>query len=196
MTFDSFELAVIELASRGVRLTVTNVAANLHVAPAKAEEWLDQMAREGRLDLELDEVVGLVFYRVRGLTPPPRDIVVPSARPTPPALPREPRGQKSTALAAALGLLLPGAGLVYAAPVSAAAVVGLFTLVAVKMLAAFPLLGPLLSSIGLGLCALASGVLGLLYARQYNRHGRRTHLAPSTRRALIQQAATTFAHRP
>ena len=47
MTFDSFELAVIDLASRGVRLTVANVASHLHVAPAKAEEWLDQMAREG-----------------------------------------------------------------------------------------------------------------------------------------------------
>lgn len=194
MTFDSFELAVIELATRGVRLTVANVAANLRVAPAKAEEWLDRMAREGRLDLELDEVVGLVFYRVRGLTSPPRDLAVP-ARPAAASPPR-PRGNKSTALAAALGLILPGAGLVYAAPVSAAAVVGLFTLVAVKMLAAFPLLGPLLSSIALGLCALASAVLGLLYARQYNRHGRRTHLAPSTRRALIQQAAATFAHRP
>lgn len=193
MTFDSFELAVIDLASRGVRLTVANVASHLHVAPAKAEEWLDQMAREGRLDLELDEVVGLIFYRVRGLTPPPRDIAV---RPVPSrAIPREPRGNKSTALAAALGLLLPGAGLVYAAPVSAAAVVGLVILVAVKMLSALPLLGPLLSSIALGLGALVSAVLGLLYARQYNRHGRRTHLAPSTRRALIQQAATTFAHR-
>ena len=193
MTFNRFELAVIELASRGVRLTVANVAANLRVAPAKAEEWLDQMAREGRLDLELDEVVGLVFYRVRGLTPPPRDIVV---APTPAYASPRPSKQKSTALAAALGLMLPGAGLVYAAPVSAAAVVGLVTLVTVKMLAAFPLLGPLLSSIALGLCALASAVLGLLYARQYNRHGRRTHVAPSTRRALIQQAAATFAHRP
>lgn len=194
MTFDSFELAVIELASRGVRLTVANVASHLHVAPAKAEEWLDQMAREGRLDLELDEVVGLIFYRVRGLTPPPQDIV---PRPVPSRpMPADPKGKKSTAVAAALGLLLPGAGLVYAAPVSAAAVVGLVVLVAVKMLSAFPLLGPLLSSIALGLGALASAVLGLLYARQYNRHGRRTHLAPSTRRALIQQAAATFAHRP
>ena len=111
-------------------------------------------------------------------------------------MPADPKGKKSTAVAAALGLLLPGAGLVYAAPVSAAAVVGLVVLVAVKMLSAFPLLGPLLSSIALGLGALASAVLGLLYARQYNRHGRRTHLAPSTRRALIQQAAATFAHRP
>jgi len=193
MSFDRFELAVIELASRGVRLTVANVAANLHVAPTKAEEWLDRMAREGRLDLELDEVVGLVFYRVRGLSPPPRDLAI---VPPPPPEPIEPKKHKSTALAAALGLILPGAGLVYAAPVSAAAVCGLVTLVVVKMLAAFPLLGPLLSSIALGLCALGSAMLGLLYARQYNRHGRRTHLAPSTRRALIQQAAATFAHRP
>jgi hypothetical protein len=192
MTYDRFELAVIELANRGVRLTVANVAAHLRVTPKKSEEWLDQMAREGRLDLELDEVVGLVYYQVRGLTPPPTDIVV---APTPPR-PTVPAGRKSTALAAALGMFFPGAGLVYAAPVSAAAVVGLVTLVAFHMLAALPLVGWLVSTIGLGICALASGVLGLLYARQYNRHGRRTHLAPDTRRALLHQAATTFAWRP
>lgn len=195
MTKDRFELAIIELASRGVRLTVANVAAHLRVAPNKAEQWLDQMAREGRLDLELDEVVGLVFYRVRGLTPPPSDIVVAPRPPRPPS-PPQPSGNKSVAVAAALGLMLPGAGLVYAAPVSAAAVCGLVTLVAVKMLAALPIVGWLLSSTALGICALASGVLGMLYAKQYNRHGRRTHLAPDTRRSLMHQAAATIAWRP
>ena len=67
MKFERFELAVIDLASRGVRLTVPNVAACLRLEPQKAEQWLDRMAYEGRLDVEVDESEGYVFYRVRGL---------------------------------------------------------------------------------------------------------------------------------
>jgi hypothetical protein len=194
MSFDRFELAVIELANRGVRLTVANVAAQLHVAPKKAEKWLDDMAREGRLDLELDEVVGLVFYRVRGLTPAPTSIALRPAS-IPPVVHR---GHKSPVAAAMLGLLLPGAGLLYAAPASVAAIAGLVTLVAITMTGALPVIGGLLSSITLGLCALLSGALGVMYVKQYNRHGRRTHLAPAAQQAALrqaQQAASTFAWR-
>ncbi|MCA9623848.1 MAG: hypothetical protein KC731_32725 [Myxococcales bacterium] len=192
MTFDQFELAIIELAGRGVTLTVANVAAHLHVTPTKAEEWLDEMAKTGRLDLELDETVGLIYYRVRGLTPPPTDLAL---RPRVPVAPRLTKPKNAT-VAAVLGLLLPGAGLLYAAPVTAALVVGLITLAAVKMLSALPVVGALLSSVGLGICALGSAYLGTLYARQYNRHGRRTHLEPATRRALLAQAASTVTWRP
>jgi hypothetical protein len=179
MKFEPFELAVIELASRGVRLTVPNVAAALRLEPGKAEQWLDRMAYEGRLDVELDEEEGYVFYRVRGLSPMPTTLV---PRPTF----RMMRAHKSITAGALLGLLVPGLGLVYAAPVSVAAIAAIATLAAVKMLGVLPLFGPILSSIALGIAALTSAVLGALYVKQYNRFGRRTHLG---RRDLADHAA-------
>jgi hypothetical protein len=173
MTYEQFELAVIQLARQGVRLTLANVCAGLHLEFARAEAWLDQMAQDGRLDVELDESEGLVFYRVRGLGPMPSSLQLRAPQPVQRA-PR--RGKKSALVAVAFGLLVPGAGLLYAAPWSVALAGGLLAMVLVKMVGALPLLGGLLSSVVLGLCALSSALLGVLYTKQYNRYGRRTHL--------------------
>lgn len=173
MTFEAFELAVMDLASRGVRLTVANVCVHARLAPSRVEEMLDRMAHEGRLDVELDEDRGLIFYVVRGLTPAPQHLAVRAIDYRAPA----PRiANKSVALGAVLGLLMPGIGLVYAAPWSAALAVFAATFVAVKMVAAIPLFGWLLSSVVLGVGALASAALGMIYVRRFNQHGRRTHL--------------------
>jgi hypothetical protein len=138
---------------------------------------LDRMAREGRVDVELDEDRGVIFYVVRGLTPPPAHLAVrPIDYGAYYAQQTAPKGDKSVAIAAVLGLLFPGVGLLYAAPWTAALAVGLGTLVVVKMVAAIPLLGWLLSPAVMGVCALASGVLGAMYARKFNRAGKRTHL--------------------
>jgi hypothetical protein len=174
MNYDRFELSVIELASRGVRLTVANVTASLRVEPNRAEEWLDRMAQEGRLDVEIDEEVGLIFYRVRGLSPTTTALA--HGWPTGEQVLDQPKGSKSAAAGALLGLMLPGVGLIYAAPWTVAALGTVATLVAVKMFAALPLIGWLLSSIALGVCALASGLAGMLYTHEYNRRGGRKHL--------------------
>ncbi len=170
MKFEEFEVSVIELASRGTRLTIANVVAALGVAPKSAEEWLDQMAHAGRLEVELDENEGVVFYKVRGLSLQqqgqgwfgPRPMVR--------------KREKSALVGALAGLLVPGFGLVYAAPLSAAALATLCIIVATKMAAAFPLIGPLLSSVVLGVAALCSAALGAAYVKQYNVRGRREHL--------------------
>jgi len=185
MNYDRFELSVIELASRGIRLTVANVTASLHVEPSRAEEWLDRMAQEGRLDVEIDEDVGLIFYRVRGLSPPSTALVhgwQPQGRAI-----EQPKGPKSAAVGAVLGLVLPGVGLLYAAPWTAAAIGTVGTIVLVKMFAALPLIGWLLSSIVLGLCAIGSGLAGMLYTHEYNRQGGRRHLP---KQQVVAQAAS------
>jgi hypothetical protein len=177
MTRDDFEVAVIDLASRGVRLTTANVAAFVRLSPGKVEAWLDELAFAGRLEVELDEAEGLCFYRVRGLTPtPPGALAIAPIRydatPTAPA-----RRHKTPLLAALLGLALPGVGLLYAAPLSAAVFATVATLVSVKMLGALPLVGWLLKSVALGICAIVSALLGSKYARVYNLHGRRAHIS-------------------
>jgi hypothetical protein len=170
MKFEQFQVAVIELASRGTRLTIANVVAAVRLEPAIAEQWLDEMAQSGRLDVELDESEGVVFYRVRGLSLEPREGWFGSA----PIVPRKKR-TKSAVVGALFGLLLPGIG-IYAAPFSAAVLASLCVLVAVKMVGAIPLLGGLLSSIVLGIAALSSAALGAAYAKRYNLKGKREHL--------------------
>ncbi len=175
MKYGEFQIAVIELAAAGTTISVANVVAALRVEPAQTEEWLDQMAREERLTLELDEEVGAIYYRVPGLTVQPARLWSPSFREPTPGLARKEK-TKSVAAAALLGLLLPGAGLLYAAPLSAAAIATVAVIVVVKMTAAFPLIGWLLSSVALGLCAVATAVLNAVYVKQYNRAGKRIHL--------------------
>ena len=176
MTFEAFELAIIDLASRRVRITVANVAMHTRLSPSRVEEMLDRMACDGRLDVELDEDRGCIFYVVRGLTPPPEHLVVRSSYQAPRPVETAARGNKSVALGTALGFLAPGVGLLYAAPWKAAAVISVAIVVGVQMVGAIPLLGWLLSSVVLGLAALISAVLGAIYTRKYNQMGRRTHL--------------------
>jgi hypothetical protein len=191
MTFQRFELSVMQLASRGVRLTVANVSAQIGVEPQQAEAWLDDMARQGRLDVELDEDVGLIFYRVRGLSPPPAYLATAPHRNAP--QPLQTQTDKNPRVAALLGLLLPGAGLIYAAPLSVAVFGGLLTLVLVNTAAAVPLLGGIASSVVLGLCALTSSLFAVMYTRRYNEHGRRTHLVAGTPRRIASAAAQSAA---
>jgi hypothetical protein len=63
--YDDFQDAVIELADGGTRLTKGNVALRLKIEPATASAMLDRMARDGRLELDLDERSGEIFYEVR-----------------------------------------------------------------------------------------------------------------------------------
>jgi hypothetical protein len=177
MKFERFELSVIELAGQGVQLSVPNVSAYLRVAPSKTEEWLDKMAYEGRLDVELEEDQGYVYYRVRGLTPFPGG----SHTPMPSAMVVRPellpmRGQKSATWGAIFGLLIPGFGLFYAAPITAAILGGVALAVLVNVAGAFPLLGPLFAAMTLALGALTSAILGAEYTKRYNAFGCRTHL--------------------
>ena len=194
MTQQRFEQSVIELASRNVQLTVANVVAHLGVAPDQCETWLDAMARNGRLDVELDEDRGLIYYRVCGLTAPPPP-AAPRADSTGQGRPRAPRAMasertpKSARAAALCGLLFPGFGLLYAAPFSAALIGGLVSVVAVKMAAVIPLIGPALSAIAFGICALASALFGVLYTRRYNDAGKRVHLRAGTPRRVCETAA-------
>jgi hypothetical protein len=77
--------------------------------------------------------------------------------------------RKNVPLAFVLGLLLPGLGLAYAAPWLVA---GLGTVVAIVV---YKLLGwiPIIGSVAMGLAALLTGGLNVLYARAYNNGGAR-----------------------
>ena len=196
MTYEAFELAVIDLASKRVRLTVANVAAFTKVTPTQVEAWLDQMSAAGRLECELDENLGLIYYRVRGLSDvghsPNSWAVTWPITPAPIHYPT-PRRQKNVVLGAIFALLFPGFGLIYCAPLSATFVATLVIFLAVKMAGAFPLIGGLLGSVTLGVCALASAFLATMYVRKYNAEGKRGHVhAEATRiaeRRIAQHVA-------
>ncbi len=70
----NFQVAVIDVAWRGVPLTVANVVAHLRIDPELVERDLDRMARDGRVDVEVDvevevdDTLAAVVYRVRGLS--------------------------------------------------------------------------------------------------------------------------------
>jgi hypothetical protein len=189
MKYEEFQVTVIELASQGTVLTVANVVALTRLEPAQVEGWLDQMTREGRLEIEVDDPSAAVCYRVPGLTVRPPRFWQPSRA----AGVRPPR--KSTAVGVLAGLLVPGFGLLYAAPLSVAAIAGVVVLLGVKMLGAVPLLGGLLASIALGIGALGSGLLAVAYVRQYNRVGRRSHLPAPADGDWPRHAATAIMER-
>lgn len=191
MDYSEFQVEVIRLASAGEKLTAANVVAELRVDPERVERWLDRMAREGRLDLEVDEDEGVVVYRVRGLSTRARPRArldglaaaghlldprvariaksfMKSDRPLPLAARRDVR------VAALLGALFPGAGLAYAAPWSVALIGTVAVWVGFKILAmvSFFFLGvPFLVA-----AAACSALLGGLYAHRYNQTGRRARL--------------------
>ena len=205
MDYSRFQVAIIEIASEGTRLTTANVVSRLRIDPKKAEKMLDQMARDGRLDLEVDETEGVVVYSVRGLTPPPSRVddgwsaprsagrssamaalaafdpmhvgtALAFGKPFRSASPLPPSLRRSVPVAVVLGFMVPGLGLAYAAPWT---VVALTTAV---VIAGFKLL-PLLLGVPFLLCAmLASAILGGLYAHRYNQTGRRAPLAPEPAR--------------
>ncbi len=63
--YDDFQDAVLDLADGGTRLTKGNVALRLRIEPASAGTMLDRMTRDGRLELDIDERSGEIFYEVR-----------------------------------------------------------------------------------------------------------------------------------
>ena len=186
MKLDDFEMAVIDLAHDGVRLTVPNVVARLKVPPTKAEAWLDELGAKGRLEVEVDGD-GIVYYRVRGLTTKAargdRGGLVPygerAVRQAAEGALRDrfgqstlPKDQRKNLLVAFLAaLLLPGLGLFYAAP-WVAAILGTLAAMVLLWLAKLPLIGGIIAAA----TALTSGVAGLLYAVEYNKSGKRTHI--------------------
>jgi len=193
--YAKFQVAVVELADEGIRLTPANIVARLRIQPAEAEQHLARMTRERRLELD-DEDDGVPVYRVRGLSPSggrgasslsslkeaaTSAVLVErvsavfrlgrplqkGGAPLPPSLRRSvPRG-------VLLGCLLPGLGLAYTAPWPIVAVGTLIVVAGFKILAWISLLFavPFLLAV-----AVLSGILGGLYTWQYNQIGRRAPL--------------------
>ncbi|MCC6526592.1 MAG: hypothetical protein IT373_28345 [Polyangiaceae bacterium] len=209
MKFPEFETAVIELASEGTPITTANVVAHLKMRPATAEAWLDKMAKDGRLDVDVDEEDAVLVYRVKGLTvkgpgakkegtaaklvrdleawePPARALGLARGASGGRALAA---GQKKSVLLGALIGLVPGLGLFYAAPFSVALVASVAVLVvvgALKILALVPLLGGFIWFLGVGALVVVSALLGAMYAHLYNQHGRRTNLGKNAERKRLR----------
>jgi len=190
MKLKTFETEVIRLADSGVRLTVANVSVRLGVSAAKAEKWLDELTKQGRLDLDVDERHGLIVYTVRGLSPrrAPRAGADPATElrlaeleadiERAPSLPARalapvgpPRKQKSVIIAFLAAAFLPGFGLFYAAPLTSALLASIACVLLMK-LTVLPFIG---WAVGAGV-ALASGAAGALYASAFNRTGCRTEI--------------------
>ncbi len=87
--------------------------------------------------------------------------------------------KKNVLLAFILGLLLPGLGLLYAAPWLVAVVGTVFALAIHKMFHWIPLVG----SVIVGLMAICSGLLNATYAKGFNRHGKRVPVAVASEAA-------------
>ncbi len=196
MKLKDFEMAVIELAHEGVRVTIPNVVARLKVKPDQAEKWLDDLAREGKLDVEIDEDEAIIYYRVRGLTVTEEKSSVGSelaaigdkamaaaslgvalgglSREKASPLPKDKR--KSLLAGILLGLLLPGLGLFYAAPWLLALLGTVGIILVWKLLGWIPLIGSLV----IGTYALGSALLGGLYVAEFNRTGKRAKLMKNT----------------
>lgn len=203
MEYGRFQVALVELADDGARLTPANIVARLRIEPAEVERHLDRMTRDGRLELDLDEDEGVIVYRVRGLSPRgssrtdtalssleeaamgrllPAQVGAAlrfgkyfhkSGTPLPVSL------RRSVPRGVVLGGIFPGIGLAYAAPWPVVAVATLVVIVGFKALAwiSFLLAVPFLLAV-----AVLSGVLGGLYTWQYNQMGRRAPLGDDPER--------------
>ena len=202
--YAKFRAGVVELAGEGTRLTKANVAARLRVEPAEAGALLDRMTRDGELELDIDERSGEIFYerrrRVAGAAPP-----APVEGATSRALsdigtaideggaiakkvgtaillgtkgegPLAPAKRRKVGVGVVLGGIFPGLGLAYSAPWPVVAVASAVVLVGYKILAFIPFFSGLLTASFLAICAIASAVLGGLYAWQYNQAGKRATL--------------------
>lgn len=175
MDYVEFQIVVIDLAAKGVPLTVANVVAHMHIDPERTEMFLDRMARDGRLDLEVDEVQGAVVYRVRGLSTSTGRMVpdmhvrswrAPTTRRVGPL--------KSVTLAVVLAALVPGLGLAYAAPLRTAIWASVVVLVIGNIIGGHMMLGPLFWASA----SIASALFGGLYAVRFNQEGHRAPLHP------------------
>ena len=162
------ELAALRAAPRpapGATLTDVRPAAPAELAPAPAaavaapSSW---SASFPRLQQRWG-VVAPVLARLLQIDPSIEPTVAPEKR-------------KSVPVAAVLALLLPGVGLIYAAPVLTALMVLICGAIAAGLLGEVPLVGGVLSGLAWVVFALVSSVLGGSYAWHYNRHGKRTPL--------------------
>jgi hypothetical protein len=171
----TFQIAAIDLAAKGVTLTVANVVAHVHMDPSRAEMFLDRMTRDGRLDLEVDEARGTVVYRVRGLSTSTGRIVpdVQLVRSFVPTI-RRAEPVKSVTLAVALAALVPGIGLAYAAPAHVVIVASLIVLIVGNAIGGSMLLAPLFWVTA----SIMSALFGGLYAVRFNQEGHRAPLHP------------------
>jgi len=196
-TASSLDAQILLLASRGVTLEVRTVAAHLQRSPEEAEQTLDDMARRGVVDLQLDEDTGALSYVPRGLDAmgPPAEgpDPVPFGGHTAPQAPPRPHGPTPVWRAPAPGaiapqqrkhavvgmlwaLLMPGFGLFYAAPASVALLAGFLSFSVVELFEAMPFVGDWLSPVVMLACALGSALLSLVYVKRYNQVGTRAHL--------------------
>ncbi len=89
------------------------------------------------------------------------------------ALPPDKR--RNVAVGVLLGVI-PGFGLFYSAPWPVAIGASIVVFVGFKVLAFIPVLGSLLLFPFIGVCMVASGILGGLYTWQYNQKGKRSPL--------------------
>lgn len=208
--YPAFQEAVLALADDGTRLTKAAVAERLAMEPARAGEWLDRMTRDGRLELDVDAGSGAIFY-----TPSTRQPPAPSRakggglaalRELESALdkgglaakvgtamvlgkggdlPAERR--RKLGLAVLLGGLFPGLGLAYAAPWPIVLAASVVVVVGAKVLALIPLVSSFLLVPFLVVCAIASALLGGMYAWSYNQEGKRAALGdePVSPRQLL-----------
>ncbi len=175
MEYEAFQVAVIDLASKGVSLTVANVVAHLHIDPARVETYLDRMVRDGRVDLEVDEVRGAVVYSVRGLSTSTGRLL-PDAQLKSWQMPSKlhPGPNKSVTMAVTLGALVPGLGLAYAAPLRVVMLVSFIVIMLGNLVGAHTMLGPIF---WMG-SSIVSALLGGLYAVRFNQEGHRATLHP------------------
>lgn len=176
MDYVAFQVAAIDLAAKGVPLTVANVVAHLHIDPSRVEMLLDRMAREGRVDLEVEEAQGSVVYRVRGLTTTTGRLL-PETHLSSWRMPSQRRDEpgKSVMIAVVLGGLIPGLGLAYAAPLRAIVLMSVIVLVLGHFVGAHEILGPVYWFV----VSAISAFLGGVYAARFNQEGRRAKLNPS-----------------
>jgi len=212
--YDDFQDAVISLAEGGTRLTKGNVALRLKIEPASAGAMLDRMTRDGRLELDIDERSGEIFYEIRrrdGAPVPAKAggartalaeigkaldggslatrvgaaMVMGKAASTGVALPPEKRRKISVGIV--LGGLLPGFGLAYSAPWPVVVASSVVVALGIKIIGLIPLFSSFLLIPFVALCAIASGVLGGLYTWQYNQTGKRTPLGDESPKQLLKR---------
>jgi hypothetical protein len=214
--YDDFQDAVLELAAGGTRITKGNVALRLKIEPASAGTMLDRMTRDGRLELDVDERSGEIFYEVRdsrrGGEPAGNKgalaelgkaldggalaaaklsvgtaIAMGKVASAGSAL--APDRRRKVAMGILLGGLLPGFGLAYTAPWPVAVGLSLVVVVGVKLIGLIPILSSFLLVPFLVVCAVASAILGGLYTWQYNQTGKRTPLGnePITPKQILKR---------
>lgn len=215
MNQESFEARLLQLwMTTRVPLTRANVLFFTHAPRRKADRWLEALVKEGVLDLDSDDQ-GELLWSVRGADRPERgperveDVLrldelrqevrrgapAPSRRATltlspAPVAPRNlaqqalarSGGEKSLLASGLLSLLLGPVGWLYAGPLREAvpAALGFMAILWVLRFLPFLLAGPAVS-----LLYAASGALGVLYAWQYNKHGRTTPLLSDDERPRL-----------